>query len=229
MTMWRSPAQKEAVLRLARERGMLPAGDGKIVPNLVMRAGRHGESAPDAPPCAQEPAVRVGVAHGSPDSQAAVSGNSGQKRTVCLTILGQIRGGKNNMIVTRSGKHIPKKAWKLWRDAAVRHVQAAILFRNFEPISVPCEVEFHYVAGDHRRRDMPAIVDAVWHVLERAGVVTDDTLLWVTKSSRAYDKANPRVELVITPLWQCGWATANATGTSPESPDAVPALSVRPG
>jgi len=52
-------------------------------------------------------------------------------------------------------------------------------------------VRLDYVAEDRRRRDFPAICDALWHALERAGVVTDDTLLWPAQSSRSYDKAAP--------------------------------------
>jgi len=56
-----------------------------------------------------------------------------------------------------------------------------------------------YLAGDKRRRDNPAIVDAIFHVLEKAGVVADDTLIWPVASSRGYDKENPRAE--ITLVW----------------------------
>jgi len=38
---------------------------------------------------------------------------------------------------------------------------------------------------------MPAVIDAIFHVLEKAGVVADDALLWVAISTRTYDKSNP--------------------------------------
>jgi len=68
--------------------------------------------------------------------------------------------------------------------------------RGFTPFSSPVNVRLDYFAGDKRRRDMPAIVDAIFHVLEKAGVVTDDWHLWVAESSRGFDKENPRA--VIT-------------------------------
>ena len=111
-----------------------------------------------------------------------------------IVIAGQIKGGKNNMVVTRDGKHFPKREWAKWRDEAVEQVKAQ-LHRNHVPFSKPVLVTFGYYAGDKRRRDEPAIKDAVWHVLERAGVVHDDCLLWTTHSWRNYDKQNPRVEL----------------------------------
>jgi Holliday junction resolvase RusA-like endonuclease len=107
-----------------------------------------------------------------------------------LRITGIIRGGKNNMIVCRNGAHIPRASWKLWRDDAVEQIKRQ-LPPFYVPISEPCNVRLDYVAGDKRRRDFPAIVDAIWHVLERCAVVRDDALLWVSESSRSYDKAAP--------------------------------------
>lgn len=43
-----------------------------------------------------------------------------------------------------------------------------------------------------------SIIDAAWHVLEKAGVVADDTLLWVAASTRSYDNAAPRIEIVFS-------------------------------
>lgn len=111
-----------------------------------------------------------------------------------LTISGQVRGGKNNMIVTRSGMHFPKAAWAKWRDAAVREVKGQ-LPNGWKIISEPVNVRLHYVAGDRRRRDFPAICDAVWHVLEKAGVVSDDTYLWPAVSVREYEKSSPSITI----------------------------------
>ena len=113
-----------------------------------------------------------------------------------ITITGQIRGGKNNYIVTRQGKHIPRKEWALWRDAKIAEVRSQ-LPAGFSAIAIPVTASLAYVAGDARRRDMPAILDSIFHILERAGVVTDDTFLWISSSQRAYDKQNPRAIITI--------------------------------
>lgn len=113
-----------------------------------------------------------------------------------ITIESQIVGGKNNLIVTRSGRRVPRAPWARWRDRTVREVRGQ-LPRGWKPITTPTGITLEYWAGDKRRRDMPAVLDAIFHILEKAGVVADDTLLWVTKSSRGYDKEAPRVELVI--------------------------------
>ena len=111
-----------------------------------------------------------------------------------LTITGQIRGGKNHVNITCKGKRYPDKVWAAWRDRAVAEVRQQ-LPKGWQAITEPVYVNLEYVAGDNRRRDMPAIVDAIWHVLEKAGVVEDDTLLWISESSRSYDKAKPRATI----------------------------------
>lgn len=111
-----------------------------------------------------------------------------------IVICGQIMGGKNNICITRTGHRFPNKKWARWRDDAVRGVREQ-LSRHFKMITEPVNMRVTYVAGDRRRRDCPAILDAVWHVLEKAGVVADDTLLWPVESSRSYDKDSPRCEI----------------------------------
>ena len=107
-----------------------------------------------------------------------------------IKIHGQVRGGKNNMIVTRTGHRFPRKSWAVWRDDAVKQVKAQ-LPQGWKPLVGDVEVTLTYIAGDKRRRDMPAIVDALWHVYEAAGIVLDDCQLWVVASSRSYDKTAP--------------------------------------
>lgn len=113
-----------------------------------------------------------------------------------IIIPGQIKGGKNNICITRSGHRYPNKEWAAWRDIAVYEVKRQIP-KGFKPITTPTDMSLVYIAGDKRRRDMPAIVDSIFHVLEKAGIVADDTLLWITNSTRLYDKHDPMAELEI--------------------------------
>ncbi len=76
-----------------------------------------------------------------------------------IIIKSQIRGGKNNITVTRTGRRFPNKEWAAWRDLAVASVKAQ-LPASFKTITVPVNVRLEYWAGDKRRRDMPAIIDA---------------------------------------------------------------------
>ena len=117
-------------------------------------------------------------------------------RRLKLVLTGQVAGGKNNNGITRTGKRYPKAKWAKWRDFMVAQIIGQ-LPKDWKPITEPVNMEFHYYAGDKRRRDQPAILDACLHCLERAGVCADDTFLWVSVSSRSYDKENPRTEITI--------------------------------
>jgi len=151
---------------------------------LCHRCGEHfiGRACPKCPKC---PPALASAPPAAPVATRAVD-----VPRLVLRLKGQVRGGKNGMGVTRTGRHYAKPTFARWRDDAVRQIRCQ-LPSGWKPIDVPCNVRIDYVAGDRRRRDMPAVLDAVWHVLEKAGVVADDTLLWAAQSSRSYDKAAP--------------------------------------
>ena len=113
-----------------------------------------------------------------------------------ITITGQAPSGKNAIGITRTGKHYARPRFKKWRDDAVAQVRRQ-LPPGWQPITVPVEVELHYVAGDKRRRDQSGILDAFFHCAEKAGLVVDDVLIWVVKSTRTYNKKNPRVSVAL--------------------------------
>ena len=154
---------------------------------LCHRCTQHfiGRACPKCPPA---------LASAPPAAPVARRGADVPKLVLQLT--GQVRGGKNNMGRTKTGKSFPKKVFADWRAEAIRQIRAQ-LPSGWTPIAAPCNVRIDYVAEDRRRRDFPAICDALWHALERAGVVTDDTLLWPAQSSRSYDKAAPGVTITF--------------------------------
>lgn len=76
------------------------------------------------------------------------------------------------MGVTRTGIHYPKPEFAKWRDLTIIQIQSQcprVLISASD-----LEWSFFYTPGDNRRRDVPAILDAIFHCLERAGVVFDD-------------------------------------------------------
>ena len=117
-------------------------------------------------------------------------------KTLNLTIFGQIRGGKNHMQIGANGRHYPNRSWAIWRDATVNFLLAqrcGVCFEN------PCSVTVRYWSGDRRRRDVPGMIDAVCHCLERAGIVKDDALCedWEW-THLGLDRDRPKVDIVIT-------------------------------
>ena len=111
-------------------------------------------------------------------------------------IPGQIRGGKNNMITTRSGLHFPRREWAIWRNETVNR----LLFQKKSPIiEVETRAHIHYTPADNRRRDVPAVIDAIWHCLERAGIVKDDSLIKDVLFHGFKKSPSAGVELTLVP------------------------------
>lgn len=78
-----------------------------------------------------------------------------------------------------------------------------------------CYAIVEYVPGDLITRDLPGMQDAVWHMCERFGIVTNDKwfqhLIWIT---RAMDRADPRLCLRIVPgSWALEWAIRDLSGS----------------
>ena len=88
---------------------------------------------------------------------------------------GQCLSGKNHKQITRTGHCYPTKRWAAWRDEMVMAIkqqdrrQPVTLLRDLFKATVV------FTHADKRRRDVPGMLDALCHVLERAGIVKDDS------------------------------------------------------
>ena len=118
-----------------------------------------------------------------------------------LLIPGQCPSGKNSIQTTRTGHRYPKKRFVDWRDAAVLTAVRAIPKGTVGPLfkkPLPLVIMVSYVPGDGRRRDAPGMLDAIFHVLERAGVVEDDAQIqYVAWTTSPIDRESPSVSLVL--------------------------------
>jgi Holliday junction resolvase RusA-like endonuclease len=98
-----------------------------------------------------------------------------------LRLTGQIHGGKNQILHTRSGHRYPNKLFAQWSKAAIAEIirQKPLWTTLCTPYLEDATLhwQFIYTPSDRRRRDVPAILDAVFHVLERADVVSDDAII----------------------------------------------------
>jgi len=112
---------------------------------------------------------------------------------VRFTLLGPIRGGKNHVGITRTGKRYPLKPFVAWREG----IFAQLRFVPRELTGKPCIIRVRYFAGDKRKRDVPAMMDALFHCFERSGLVKDDALLCNVEWTYGFDRKNPRTEIEI--------------------------------
>mgnify|MGYP001558687057 CR=1 FL=1 len=116
-----------------------------------------------------------------------------------FVIHGPVKGGKNNMLMTRTGRHYPNPAWAAWRDGILAQLGTQLRIEGFqETYTNPCIMTVEYWPSDKRRRDVPAMIDSIFHILEKAHIIADDCLIEdVSWTFRQYDKMNGRAEIEI--------------------------------
>ena len=120
-----------------------------------------------------------------------------------LTLIGQIRGGKNNVQITRTGHRYPNPTFAKWSHEAVAQIRRPGSAIEIEKLPWHCRTEavIDYTPGDLRTRDVPAMIDALWSVLVKAGVLADDGLIRnVTWREHPLDRKAPRVRIELRRL-----------------------------
>lgn len=97
----------------------------------------------------------------------------------------------------RTGRHYPSPEWAKWRNQAVHQlwVQRGRLGTLFlDPVAIVVD----YYPPDKRRRDATALLDALFHVMEHAGIVADDSLIkHIHWTEHPVDKMNPSLVFII--------------------------------
>ena len=89
--------------------------------------------------------------------------------TVSFTLHGRMKSGKNHVQITRTGRRYPNKSFAIWRDKMLRQINY-----KGEPLQGRVGLSAWYTPGDRLRRDAPGIQDALLHLFEKAGILTDD-------------------------------------------------------
>ncbi len=136
-----------------------------------------------------------------------------------LSLLGQLPSGKNQIrlrwekayglsqsdgigLLSQLRKH-PDRRFFTWRDDAMKQLLPQVVkWRSMLPLTTPMMMYVAYWPGDHRTRDRSGMLDALFHLFERAGIIANDRLiedpLWRTMP---LDKKHPRVVIVLRPYF----------------------------
>lgn len=116
--------------------------------------------------------------------------------SLCVTLWGQIRGGKNNICITRTGHRYPNKKFEQWRAEMLRQCPPVA-----GPFTGPLHLIVDYVKGDRLRRDLPAMLDALLHLFGKAGYFVDDSqVVQVTWTPFPLDRKRPRCTVTLSPM-----------------------------
>lgn len=116
-----------------------------------------------------------------------------------FTLYSQLPSGKNRLLITRDGRHVPSKRFLQWRtDAAKQMLQGKLLNGQF---TKPVRLDVIYTPGDKRIRDVDGMASALFSLLAWTGVIKDDSLIhelhW---REEALNREEPRVVVEVSPL-----------------------------
>lgn len=92
-----------------------------------------------------------------------------------LRLTDQLPGGKNRIRNTRTGHRYPDQRFAAWRREALFELKPQLRGVPGLPYCGPVKLTVWYRPQDHRRRDLPGMLDALLHLLEQAAVVVDDS------------------------------------------------------
>ena len=94
-----------------------------------------------------------------------------------IVLCGKVRGGKNHMQITRTGRHYPTPLFVAWRKEMALQIHTQLVHKPRTPLDLPVKMKIDYWPGDRKTRDVPAILDALFHLLVYGGVLKDDGLV----------------------------------------------------
>jgi len=92
-----------------------------------------------------------------------------------FTLKCNLPSGKNAVKNTRTGHRYPNKRFVDWRTDAMQQITQQC--GRPDPIAHPIKLIVDYTPGDKRVRDVAGMLDALGHLLERAGVIAHDGLI----------------------------------------------------
>lgn len=175
----------------------------------VVVSRRTRSTVPRAERLAREAALvewdRVRAMYMLPDLWAHLSG-------LHLQLSGQLPSGKNGQGIRYDAedhlfgagglrKH-PNQRFVHWRNDAQKQLLTQMRkWKSVCPIAVPMLLYVWYWPGDRLARDRSGMLDALFHLFERSGVIANDK--WIEDPvwrTMPMDRTNPRVELVLMPI-----------------------------
>lgn len=112
-------------------------------------------------------------------------------------LAGPLKSGKNQVQITRKGHRYPLPQFVEWRTEALRQLKEQLpkIVTTDQDVSIVVD----YVPPDRRRADMPGLLDALCHLLERGGVLKDDRQVKQC-SWKTFDPDKQRCGCIVTIL-----------------------------
>lgn len=118
--------------------------------------------------------------------------------SIMFTLMGQMKSGKNRVLITRAGRRYPPKAFQVWREEMLRQIWGMPSRPYFTgPVSIIAD----YVPGDLIKRDVDGMLSALFHLIVKAGILQDDAQVKnVQWHQWPLDREHPKCRVTIEEL-----------------------------
>lgn len=157
-----------------------------------VKGGVEGNAAGGAGNVIHLPVRKTSTGSSRPSGSESVSSPT-PSPSIQFTLKGQLASGKNQVQITRTGHRYPNKRFAEWRNQALKQIPPCE-----QPFVGPVYMVVDYVPGDLIRRDLDGMLSALFHLLEKTGIVLDDAqvkgLRWYTYPM---DREHPNCRVTI--------------------------------
>ncbi len=104
--------------------------------------------------------------------------------------------------VPKSNRYIRRRGGRVFKPPRVRNWEVRALWEikqqyNGDPIDGKVSVEITLTLPNHRKRDIDNMLKSLWDVLEKAGVIKNDNLIYEVRTVKRVVKGEQGVEIRI--------------------------------
>lgn len=104
--------------------------------------------------------------------------------------------GKNSVKITRYGKRYPTKRFDIWRGEVICQIEKQCGVSSLANRFLVLRCDIRYWPNDKRTRDVPGMEDALYHCLERAGIIANDGQ--IKHSSFTTETVQDEVKVIVS-------------------------------
>ncbi len=104
--------------------------------------------------------------------------------------------------VPKTNRYIRRKGGKVFKPPRVKNWEVRALWElrqqyKGDPIDKKISVDITLILPNHRKRDIDNMLKSLWDVLEKAGVIKNDNLIYEVRTVKRIEKGNQGVEIRI--------------------------------
>jgi crossover junction endodeoxyribonuclease RusA len=105
--------------------------------------------------------------------------------------------------VPKSNRYIRTKGGRVFKHPRVRNWETRAIWElknqyGGEPINYKLSVDIELILPNNRKRDIDNMLKSLWDILEKAGVISNDNLIFRIKTVKRVEKGKEGVVIRLT-------------------------------